>query len=195
MKQILQFLEVSSCDMEKGHLRCDANVSVRLKGAEKFGTKAEVKNLNSFRFLKLALDYEILRQVANHRERRQDRAGNAAVQRRIPARRSACAARSTRTITGISPSRIWSPCGSASVAARNHARHAGASGGRSGRDSSKSFGLREYDAKVLTQTRAHQRLLRKGGNAAGDAQTAANWVMGDLAAALKADNKDSPIRP
>jgi aspartyl-tRNA(Asn)/glutamyl-tRNA(Gln) amidotransferase subunit B len=52
VKQALQFIEVSSCDMEKGHLRCDANVSVRLKGAEKLGTKAEVKNLNSFRFLK-----------------------------------------------------------------------------------------------------------------------------------------------
>ena len=49
--------------MEKGQLRCDANVSVRLKGAEKFGTKAEVKNLNSFRFLKMALEYEIRRQV------------------------------------------------------------------------------------------------------------------------------------
>src|SRR5271155_4378207 len=64
LKQILQYVEVSSCDMEKGHLRCDANVSVRLRGAEKFGTKAEVKNLNSFRFLKMALDHEIARQVA-----------------------------------------------------------------------------------------------------------------------------------
>ena len=64
IKQALQFIEVSTCDMEKGHLRCDANVSVRLKGAEKFGTKAEVKNLNSFRFLKQALDFEIARQVA-----------------------------------------------------------------------------------------------------------------------------------
>ena len=64
LKQMLQFVDVSDCDMEKGHLRCDANVSVRLRGAEKFGTKAEVKNLNSFRFLKLALDYEIVRQVA-----------------------------------------------------------------------------------------------------------------------------------
>ena len=52
IKQVLQFVGVSTCDMEKGHLRCDANVSVRLKGAEKFGTKAEIKNLNSFRFLK-----------------------------------------------------------------------------------------------------------------------------------------------
>src|SRR5207248_4138637 len=64
VKQVLQFIEVSTCDMEKGHLRCDANVSVRRKGAEKFGTKAEVKNLNSFRFLKQALDHEIARQVA-----------------------------------------------------------------------------------------------------------------------------------
>src|SRR6476646_1981443 len=63
LKQVLQYVEVSSCDMEKGHLRCDANVSVRLKGAEKLGTKAEVKNLNSFRFLKLAVDQEIERQV------------------------------------------------------------------------------------------------------------------------------------
>ncbi len=64
IKQVLQYVQVSTCDMEKGHLRCDANVSVRLKGAEKFGTKAEVKNLNSFRFLKLAVDQEIERQVA-----------------------------------------------------------------------------------------------------------------------------------
>src|ERR1043165_3223920 len=64
LKQVLQFVEASTCDMEKGHLRCDANVSVRLKGAEKLGTKAEVKNLNSFRFLKQALDFEIGRQIA-----------------------------------------------------------------------------------------------------------------------------------
>src|ERR1051326_5772892 len=64
LKQTLQFVEVSTCDMEKGHLRCDANVSVRPKGAEKLGTKAEVKNLNSFRFLKQALEYEVTRQVA-----------------------------------------------------------------------------------------------------------------------------------
>src|SRR5271157_5884064 len=64
LKQRLQYIEVSTCDMEKGHLRCDANVSVRPRGEEKLGTKAEVKNLNSFRFLKMALDYEIARQVA-----------------------------------------------------------------------------------------------------------------------------------
>src|SRR5580704_3320230 len=64
LKQIMQYVGVSECDMEKGQLRCDANVSVRLKGADKFGTKVEVKNLNSFRFAKMAMDYEIARQVA-----------------------------------------------------------------------------------------------------------------------------------
>src|SRR5580700_349299 len=63
MKQVLQYVGVSECDMEKGQLRCDANVSVRLWGAEKFGTKAEVKNVNSFRFVKQALEYERRRQV------------------------------------------------------------------------------------------------------------------------------------
>jgi aspartyl-tRNA(Asn)/glutamyl-tRNA(Gln) amidotransferase subunit B len=63
LKQILEYTQVSDCNMEEGSLRCDANVSVRLRGAEKFGTKAEVKNLNSFRYLAHALEYEIERQI------------------------------------------------------------------------------------------------------------------------------------
>jgi len=63
LKEILLYTGVSDCNMEEGSLRCDANVSVRLKGAEKFGTKAEVKNVNSFRFIRAALEYEIERQI------------------------------------------------------------------------------------------------------------------------------------
>jgi aspartyl-tRNA(Asn)/glutamyl-tRNA(Gln) amidotransferase subunit B len=63
LKQVLLYTEVSDCNMEEGSLRCDANVSVRLRGAAKFGTKTEVKNLNSFRFLSHALEYEIERQI------------------------------------------------------------------------------------------------------------------------------------
>ncbi|MGH9590479.1 MAG: Asp-tRNA(Asn)/Glu-tRNA(Gln) amidotransferase subunit GatB, partial [Terracidiphilus sp.] len=63
LKEILLYTGVSDCNMEEGSLRCDANVSVRLKGAEKFGAKAEVKNVNSFRFVRAALEYEIERQV------------------------------------------------------------------------------------------------------------------------------------
>ncbi|MBV9671163.1 MAG: Asp-tRNA(Asn)/Glu-tRNA(Gln) amidotransferase subunit GatB [Acidobacteriales bacterium] len=63
LKEILLFTGVSDCNMEEGSLRCDANVSVRKRGAEKFGTKAEVKNVNSFRFIREALEHEIERQV------------------------------------------------------------------------------------------------------------------------------------
>jgi aspartyl-tRNA(Asn)/glutamyl-tRNA(Gln) amidotransferase subunit B len=61
LKSIVQYLEVSECDMEKGTLRCDANVSIRPKGASALGTKTEVKNLNSFKAVKDALHYEIER--------------------------------------------------------------------------------------------------------------------------------------
>ncbi|MDR3774461.1 MAG: Asp-tRNA(Asn)/Glu-tRNA(Gln) amidotransferase subunit GatB, partial [Terracidiphilus sp.] len=63
LKEILLYTRVSDCNMEEGSLRCDANVSVRLKGAERFGTKVEVKNVNSFRFVRAALEYEIERQI------------------------------------------------------------------------------------------------------------------------------------
>jgi aspartyl-tRNA(Asn)/glutamyl-tRNA(Gln) amidotransferase subunit B len=63
LKEILLYTGVSDCNMEEGSLRCDANVSVRLRGQEKFGTKAEVKNVNSFKFIRMALEYEIERQI------------------------------------------------------------------------------------------------------------------------------------
>lgn len=63
LKQLVVYLDICDGNMEEGSLRCDANVSVRLKGAEKFGTKCEVKNLNSFRNVSDAIDYEILRQI------------------------------------------------------------------------------------------------------------------------------------
>ena len=63
LKEILLYTGVSDCNMEEGSLRCDANVSVMLKGAADYGTKAEVKNVNSFRFIRDAIHYEIDRQI------------------------------------------------------------------------------------------------------------------------------------
>ena len=63
LKEVLQYAGVSRCDMEKGELRCDANISVRLDGSEALGTRAEIKNLNSFKGVKDALDYEFHRQA------------------------------------------------------------------------------------------------------------------------------------
>jgi aspartyl-tRNA(Asn)/glutamyl-tRNA(Gln) amidotransferase subunit B len=64
LKEIILFTGVSDCNMEEGSLRCDANVSVRPVGQKEFGTKAEVKNVNSFRFVREALEYEIERQIS-----------------------------------------------------------------------------------------------------------------------------------
>ena len=69
LRRTLQYIGVCDGNMEEGNLRCDANVSVRLRGAEAFGTKVELKNLNSFRFLQRAIEYEINRQIAVSRSR------------------------------------------------------------------------------------------------------------------------------
>ncbi len=63
IKQILEYLEVSDCNMDEGSLRCDANISLRPVGTEKFGIQTEVKNMNSFRNVQRALEYEIKRQA------------------------------------------------------------------------------------------------------------------------------------
>ena len=63
LRAILRYIEVSDADMEKGNFRCDANVSIRPVGATEFGTRAEIKNVNSFKFVQKAIEYEIKRQA------------------------------------------------------------------------------------------------------------------------------------
>jgi aspartyl-tRNA(Asn)/glutamyl-tRNA(Gln) amidotransferase subunit B len=63
LKEIILYTGVSDCNMEEGSLRCDANISVRPRGQKEFGTKTEIKNVNSFRFIREALEYEIKRQI------------------------------------------------------------------------------------------------------------------------------------
>ena len=190
LKQILQFLDVSSCDMEKGHLRCDANVSVRLRGAEKFGTKAEVKNLNSFRFLKMALDYEILRQIAliesGGKVVQETRLYNVESGETV-SMRSKEHAHDYRYFPepDLVPLRI-SDRWLGEIAGRN----AGTARRRSARGFIEEFGLREYDADVLTATASRRRSTSSGQPRLPAIRgTTANWVMGDLAAALKADEQ------
>lgn len=63
MRQLVRYLEVSDGNMQEGSLRCDCNVSVRLKGAEKFGERCEIKNMNSMRFARKAIEFERIRQI------------------------------------------------------------------------------------------------------------------------------------
>lgn len=197
LKQIMQFVEVSDCDMEKGQLRCDANVSVRLKGAQKLGTKAEVKNLNSFRFLKLALDYEIGRQVAliesGGHVRQETRLYNVETGETV-GMRSKEQAHDYRyfpepDLVPLKISAAWLERvkeGMPELPAAKRARFV------------ESYGLRDYDAHVLTSTRGISDYYEKAATVSGDPKTAANWVMGELAAVLKASGKEiseSPVSP
>jgi aspartyl-tRNA(Asn)/glutamyl-tRNA(Gln) amidotransferase subunit B len=195
IKQVLQFVEASTCDMEKGHLRCDANVSVRLKGEEKFGTRAEVKNLNSFRFAKLAIDYEIARQVALIES------GGAIVQEtrlynvdsgETAGMRSKEHAHDYRyfpepDLVPLSVSAEWLQevkSQMPELPAQKRARFV------------EVYGLRDYDAQALTQSRALSEYYETVAATSGDPRAAANWVMGELSGALNAEGKEiseSPI--
>jgi aspartyl-tRNA(Asn)/glutamyl-tRNA(Gln) amidotransferase subunit B len=195
LKQILQFLDVSSCDMEKGHLRCDANVSVRLRGAPEFGTKAEVKNLNSFRFLKMALDYEVPRQIAliesGGKVVQETRLYNVESGETV-SMRSKEHAHDYRYFPepDLAPLRIsdaWLASLKAQIPELPKTKRT---------RFIEDFGLREYDADVLTQSRATAEYFERAAAVSGDPVKTANWVMGDLSAALNADGKDfadSPI--
>ena len=196
LKQSIQFMDVSTCDMEKGHLRCDANVSVRLWGAPEFGTKVEIKNLNSFRFLKLAIDYEVARQVAVienggkiHQETRLYNPDTGVT----VGMRSKEQAHDYRYFPepDLAPLRIsdaWQAEIRATMPELPAAKRARFIA---------SHGLREYDAGVLTSTRAIAEYYEEVAEVSGDPKIAANWVMGDLAGMLKAMGKeigDSPVR-
>lgn len=193
LKQVIQFVESSTCDMEKGHLRCDANVSVMLRGAEQFGTRAEVKNLNSFRFLKQAVDYEIARQVAIvegggkiHQETRLFNSNEGIT----VGMRSKENAHDYRYFPepDLVPLRIGQAWRDEVFGAlpelpqQKRARFIG------------EYGLRDTDAQVLTSSRPLSDYYEKVSKAAGDPKAAANWVMGDLLGALKgADIETSPV--
>jgi aspartyl-tRNA(Asn)/glutamyl-tRNA(Gln) amidotransferase subunit B len=194
VKEVLQFVEVSSCDMEKGHLRCDANISVRLRGAEKFGTKAEVKNLNSFRFLKMALDHEIERQVtvleSGGRVLQETRHFNVDTGETM-ALRSKEHAHDYRyfpepDLLPLQVSDAWLTRIREAMPELPAARRARFIA---------EYGLREYDAEVLTLTRAMGDYFERAVKIAGDPRATANWVMGEFAGLLKAEGKDISESP
>ena len=194
IKQVLQYLNVSTCDMEKGHLRCDANVSVRLKGAEKFGTKAEVKNLNSFRFLKMALDHEIARQVAvlesGGRVIQETRLYDADADETV-SMRSKEHAHDYRyfpepDLTPLRVSEAWL----ASVREKMPELPAAAR-----KRFIETYGLRQDVAEAVTQTRDHGRYFELTVKSEAPPAAAANWILGELTATLKHYGKEIAEAP
>ena len=197
VRAILVWLGVNDGNMEEGSLRCDANVSVRPSGQAALGTKAEVKNLNSFRFLQKALEHEIARQVdlliAGGRVVQETRLWDAASGRTF-SMRSKEEAHDYRYF----PEPDLPPViADAERIARIRAAMPELPDARR-RRLVETFGLPEYDAGQLTQSRALAGYFEAVVRAGAPAKAASNWIMGELARALKergADVAASPLDP
>jgi aspartyl-tRNA(Asn)/glutamyl-tRNA(Gln) amidotransferase subunit B len=181
---LVRYLDICDGNMQEGSFRCDANVSVRKKGAEKFGTRAEIKNLNSFRFVEKAINYEVERQIdllesggkvkqetrlydPDKGETRSMRSKEEANDYRyFPDPDLLPVLLDEAYINGIRESLPELPDQKA-------ARFVSA------------YGLSAYDAGVLTASRELASYYEEVVSAVkGDPKLAANWVMGELAAAL-----------
>jgi aspartyl-tRNA(Asn)/glutamyl-tRNA(Gln) amidotransferase subunit B len=184
LKRILQYLGICDCNMEEGSLRCDANISVRPQGQEAFGTKTELKNMNSFRGVEKALSYEIKRQ-SNLRAN-----GEAVVQEtflwdaaasRTVSMRSKEEAHDYRyfpdpDLVPLVIDEQWSAHLDQELPelpAQRRSRFM------------ESYGLPFDHADVLTDTRQVADYFEEVVNAGNDAQKAANWVMGEVLRIVK----------
>jgi aspartyl-tRNA(Asn)/glutamyl-tRNA(Gln) amidotransferase subunit B len=197
LKQVLLYAEVSDCNMEEGSLRCDANVSVRRRGAEKFGEKVEVKNLNSFRYLQRALEYEIRRQVetieGGGRISQETRLWNVAGGKTEPMR-SKEFAHDYRYFPepDLLPVRVTEKVSAQVLEAMPELPAA-----KRARFISK-YGLTAYDAGVLTDSRALAEYFEATVAAGAAPKTAANWIGTELLGRLNDTGKEieaSPVAP
>jgi aspartyl-tRNA(Asn)/glutamyl-tRNA(Gln) amidotransferase subunit B len=197
LKQILLYTGVSDCNMEEGSLRCDANVSVRLHGALEFGTKVEVKNLNSFRFLQKAIEYEITRQIgvleSGRRVSQETRLWNQVESHTVPMR-SKEKAHDYRyfpepDLLPVHVSSAWREEAAKSLPELPEARRA---------RFAQAFAITPYDAEVLTGSQALADYFEAMVKAGSPGKSAANWMQTELLRRLKDAGKEigaSPVSP
>jgi aspartyl-tRNA(Asn)/glutamyl-tRNA(Gln) amidotransferase subunit B len=195
MKEIILYTGVSDCNMEEGSLRCDANVSVRPRGQEKLGTKAEIKNVNSFRFIRDAIEYEIGRQIeaieAGEKIHQETRLYDAA-EGKTYSMRSKEQAHDYRYFPEPDlPPLVVDAKMQAAIRANlpelPEARRKRMVG---------DYGITEYDAQVLTVSRALADQFEEAARAAKNPKRVANLVQSELMGRLKArglEIEQSPV--
>jgi aspartyl-tRNA(Asn)/glutamyl-tRNA(Gln) amidotransferase subunit B len=183
LRRLLVWLGVNDGNMEEGSLRCDANVSVRPSGTDMLGTKAEVKNLNSFRHLQKALDYEIARQIdllaEGGRVVQETRLWDPAAARTV-AMRSKEEAHDYRYFPEPDlPPLVFSAARVAALAEKlpelPHVRRARFIA---------EYRLPEEDAGEMTRSRALAEYFEETARHAGNAKAARDWIMGELSRTL-----------
>jgi aspartyl-tRNA(Asn)/glutamyl-tRNA(Gln) amidotransferase subunit B len=179
LKAILQYAGVSDCDMEKGELRCDVNLSVRPKGQEKLGVKTEIKNLNSFKFARAALEYEFSRQVraieAGERIVQETRLfdAEAGVTRPMRSKEEAHDYRyfPEPDLPPVRVSAEWVERVRAQIPELPAAKRA---------RFVKEYGLSEYDARILAGDRAMADFFEEAARLSGKPKPVANWLVNEL---------------
>ena len=184
LREILQYAGVSDADMEKGNFRCDGNVSIRLRGASELGTKVEIKNLNSFRFLRRALTYEAGRHAAlldaGSRVVQETRLYDPDADETHPMR-SKEEAHDYRYFPDpdLPPLRL-------SAALVDQIRSALPELPKAKRERFTAvLGLPAYDASVLTSSRALADYFEAAARRSGNPKATSNWVMSDVLRKLK----------
>ncbi len=194
---ILQYLGVSQGNMEEGNLRCDANVSVRPVGTADFGVKTEVKNMNSFRHVQRALEYEILRQIrvleSGHKVVQETRLWDAEQEITLPMRGKE-EAHDYRyfpepDLVPVEISPAWVEEIGRSLPELPMERR---------RRFVQAYGLPEYDAAVLTGSKALANYFEECAQRHRDAKVVSNWIMSELLGYLNREGKDitaSPVGP
>ena len=192
--QIVTYIGICDGNMQEGSFRVDANVSVRPTGQVEFGTRAEIKNINSFRFLEKAINFEVERQI----ELIED--GGKVVQETRLYDANKDETRSMRSKEEANDYRYF-PDPDLLPLEIDEAFIADVVAGmpelpdaRRARFESE-YGLSAYDADVMTASRAQADYYEIVAGAGGDPKLAANWVMGELAAALNKDNMDITASP
>lgn len=194
LKTLMLYLEVSNCNMEEGSLRCDANVSVRPAGATQFGTKAEVKNLNSFKFLQKALAYEIERQIdvvsSGGSVSQETRLWDSREQRTY-GMRSKEFAHDYRyfpepDLLPLIISDTWKEEIRQSLPELPEARKA---------RFTREYALPEYDAAQLISSKSLAGYYEEVVKTSDEPKVAANWVLNELLFLLKAGQKEIPESP
>jgi aspartyl-tRNA(Asn)/glutamyl-tRNA(Gln) amidotransferase subunit B len=195
LKEIILYTGVSDCNMEEGSLRCDANVSVRPRGQKQFGTKTEIKNVNSFRFIREALDYEIDRQIeiveSGGKITQETRLYNS-TEGKTYGMRSKEQAHDYRyfpepDLLPLVVDEKWQTEIRRTLPELPEARRA-----RMIAD----YGITDYDAQVLTATKAFADQFEAAAKAAKNPKRVANLVQGELMGRLKAKGleiEQSPI--
>jgi aspartyl-tRNA(Asn)/glutamyl-tRNA(Gln) amidotransferase subunit B len=186
LKQILEYVAVSDVSMEEGSLRVDANISTRLRGETKLGTKTEVKNMNSFSGVARALEVEFARQCAVLEQ------GGKVEQQTMLWDANAGEVRPTRSKEGSHDYRYFPepdlpplvvPLERIDRVKRELPELPDA---RRARFKKEYSSLTDYDVDVLTASRAMSEYFEAVAHRSGDAKTAATWIMGELFATLKA---------